>query len=1581
MNKADQGVPTRAQVPNKDNHLQTSQYEAVLDVFQDGFWRVDMQGRLLEVNDAYCRMSGYSRSELMNMSVSQMEALESPEQVAAHIRELVAAGGHDRFDSCLRRKDGSIFEVDITVLYLEWDGGQIAVFVRDISERMAKEKELEHLNRTLKALGDINQAMLRSTDEADYLDEVCRIVVEDCGHVMVWIGLAEQDEAKTVRPVAYAGFEEGYIEKLKITWADSERGRGPTGTAVRTGQVSMCRNMLTNPQFEPWRKDALERGYASSIVLPLKMDEKVFGAITIYSREPDPFIKNEVDLLTELANDLAYGIMTLRTRAAAKQAQENLRQAHGRLALAQQSAGAGIWDWDMATDTLEWSPELYQLFGLDPAKSKATFDLWRLILHPEDREAAEEQINRAVEQHLRLENEYRILTSSGEVRWINALGDTVYDASGQPQLMSGICLDITGRKQAEEALLRSEERFRVAQELSLDAFTILDAIRDEEGVIVDFRWTYVNSQAGKILRHAPGDLVGKRLLDVLPGNKTDSDLFECYVRVVETGQAHDYELPYESEGIQGWFRNMTVKLGDGIAVYFSDITERKNSEEALRQSEERYRSLFNNMTEGFALHEIICDEQGQPVDYRFLDINPAFEQLTGLKREQVVGKNHNQVLPDDNPRWVEEYGAVALTGQPVQFENYSPALERHYEVTSYRPAPKQFAVIFKDVTERKKMERALQVNLTKYTVLFKTFPLGITVSDQDGKILETNEAASRLLGIPEDVQVHRNIDGAEWQIIRPDGTPLSPDEYASVRALKENRRIENQEMGICKSDGQVTWISVCATPLPVEGYGVVVTYGDITERKRMEEELRASQVLAEQRANELSAVFDAMAEAVIVYDADGRVQRTNQAALESLGFDPSSDNLADVLNALSIRSLDGSPLDLELAPSSRALHGQIVTGENYLFRKSNGEDGTIVISSSPLWLGDRIGGAVAVWRDITEQLKAQEIQTWLASFPELNPNPVLELDYSGQIHYLNPATRSLFPDLKAKGTEHPWLAGLGPIIADLRADKNLTVRREVQVGEQYYLQTLHCVSPGEWVRIYAFDINSRKQAEAALRQAHDELEQRVHARTRDLSLANQQLQLERQRFYDVLEMLPAYVVLLTPDYHVSHANREFRQRFGESHGRRCYEYLFQRSEPCEICETYKALKEMHPQEWEWTGPDGRNYAIYDFPFPDVDGSMLILEMGIDITERKQAEQELHIANTYNRGLLEASLDPLVTITPDGKIGDVNTATEQVTGCSRQELIGTDFSDYFSDPRKARTSYRQVFKTGSVRDYELEIRHKDGHVTPVMYNASVYRDEAGQVRGVFAVARDITERKQFEAQLVQAEKHAVVGRMVGSIAHEINNPLQTIKNCLYLIQQDTPQDGPIQEPLEMAVSEATRITDLVGQLRELYRPHAGYEKKPADLLEILEEVHTLLTPHLKDSKVRWKPLTGLQSCTINCVRDQILEVFLNISMNAIEAMQHTGGVLSVDMTLCANQVGVVFKDTGTGVPPEILPRLFEPFMTTKNSGLGLGLSISYGIVQQHGGRIVAENCTDGGAAFTVWLPVAKSKRKEKAKHAH
>ncbi len=326
-----------------------------------------------------------------------------------------------------------------------------------------RERQLERLNRTLKALNDSNEALLHAADEGTLLGQVCKIITEDCGHPMVWIGFAEDDEQKAVRPAAHAGFEEGYLDTLHITWADSARGRGPTGTAIRTGQPCRCRDMRTDPQFSPWRSEALRHGYASSVALPLMADDKAFGAMTIYAREPDAFSDEEVKLLDELAADLAYGLQLLRLRSAHDRTVEALRQNEQQLRVAALAAEIGAWSWVPGTAYVVVSANWRRLFGV-AADEPVTFETWRNALHPEDRERAVAELNAASEQHRDFNTEYRVLWSNGIVRWIVDRGRATYDEDGKAIGMAGINLDITKRKRAEEALQQASEQRRLALE-------------------------------------------------------------------------------------------------------------------------------------------------------------------------------------------------------------------------------------------------------------------------------------------------------------------------------------------------------------------------------------------------------------------------------------------------------------------------------------------------------------------------------------------------------------------------------------------------------------------------------------------------------------------------------------------------------------------------------------------------------------------------------------------------------------------------------------------------------------------------------------------------------------------------------------------------------------------------------------------------------------------------------------------------------------------------------------------------------------------------------------------------------------
>jgi len=211
--------------------------------------------------------------------------------------------------------------------------------VQDITEQYLAERALKKLNQSLQVLSARNEALVQLTDETALLNEICRIVVKIAGYHMAWVGFAEYDKEKTIRPVAEAGYEKGYIDSLNLTWADSERGQSPTGVAIRTGKSSCMSNIVQNPDFAPWREMALKQGYRSSIALPLKGRECTFGALNVYACEENAFDDEETRHLQELADSLAYGIVALRSHEDRHQLNRQLQQSQKMDALGKLTGG------------------------------------------------------------------------------------------------------------------------------------------------------------------------------------------------------------------------------------------------------------------------------------------------------------------------------------------------------------------------------------------------------------------------------------------------------------------------------------------------------------------------------------------------------------------------------------------------------------------------------------------------------------------------------------------------------------------------------------------------------------------------------------------------------------------------------------------------------------------------------------------------------------------------------------------------------------------------------------------------------------------------------------------------------------------------------------------------------------------------------------------------------------------------------------------------------------------------------------------------------------------------------------------
>ncbi len=325
-----------------DIHLQTLEalrkselnYRRIVDTANEGIWQLSVDGITTSVNARMAEMLGYSVDEMAGRPMTDFMFKEDEPD---HLRkmEIRAREISEHYERRFRRKDEeAVWTIASATPILDADGrntGAFAMFT-DITERKQAEELLHRLNRELHALANCNQALMRAVDEQVLLNEICRIVCDEAGYQLAWVGYAEYDEAKTIRPVASAGEDSGYLTQAKLTWADTERGRGPSGRAIQSGKTAFIQDFATDPQAAPWREAAAERGFRSSIALPLKDEsEKTFGILNIYSETADAFTRDEIRILEELASNLAFGITALRAREEHRLANEELRRRKAQL--------------------------------------------------------------------------------------------------------------------------------------------------------------------------------------------------------------------------------------------------------------------------------------------------------------------------------------------------------------------------------------------------------------------------------------------------------------------------------------------------------------------------------------------------------------------------------------------------------------------------------------------------------------------------------------------------------------------------------------------------------------------------------------------------------------------------------------------------------------------------------------------------------------------------------------------------------------------------------------------------------------------------------------------------------------------------------------------------------------------------------------------------------------------------------------------------------------------------------------------------------------------------------------------------
>jgi PAS domain S-box-containing protein/putative nucleotidyltransferase with HDIG domain len=260
-----------------------------------------------------CHTLGYSKEELLSMRVLDIDSgFDEDSSILAKHKDQLKIGV--RFDSVRRRKDGSTFPVEISIKLVDIDKPYLISIVHDITEREQHDESLRRANRALQTLSAGNNALVQAEDEKGLLQSITRIISEQAGYTLAVVHYAEDDLEKTITPMAWAGFEGRHYWADQLSWADTGGSQLPVTRAIRSGITQICHDIPNDPSFNPWREIVQAHGYLANIALPLLTNGKTIGSLSIYSADTDAFEDEEIPLLEELANDLAYGIINLRTR-------------------------------------------------------------------------------------------------------------------------------------------------------------------------------------------------------------------------------------------------------------------------------------------------------------------------------------------------------------------------------------------------------------------------------------------------------------------------------------------------------------------------------------------------------------------------------------------------------------------------------------------------------------------------------------------------------------------------------------------------------------------------------------------------------------------------------------------------------------------------------------------------------------------------------------------------------------------------------------------------------------------------------------------------------------------------------------------------------------------------------------------------------------------------------------------------------------------------------------------------------------------------------------------------------------------
>ncbi|MCL4501617.1 MAG: PAS domain S-box protein, partial [Deltaproteobacteria bacterium] len=1133
------------------------------------------------------------------------------------------------------------------------------------------------------------------------------------------------------------------------------------------------------------------------------------------------------------------------------------------------------------------------------------------------------------------------------------------DPSGDVHGIFASARDITEQARLQTQLSEERAYNRGLIEASLDGLITVDP---------KLNITDVNETMCRMSGYTRRDLIGSPF----PQYFTDSKRAAAGVRLtLDKGAVTNYQLTLHgkdgSEQLVSFnaaiFKDETGAVR-GIFASARDITEAAHLQDQLAEERAYNRGLIEASVDGL----VTVDEA-----MRITDVNETMCRMVGRNRSQLIGSSFPVYFMEQD-RAVE---GVRLTLKEGSVTNYVLTLQAadgqqvpvSFNAAVFKDAANKVRGIFasaRDITDQKKLESQLQASQFYTRSLIESNIDALMTTDPLGIITDVNQQMAALTG-----HSREELIGSPFKNYFTD-----PDRAEEgIRQVLRDGNVTNYELTARNKDGRETVVSYnAATFADWDGklQGVFAAARDITEQKKLELRLRDSQAYNR-------GLIEASIDGLITVDPEGIISDVNDRMCQMSGYTraeligtPFKDYFTDA--------------DLALAGVKETFEKGIVT--EYALTLVSRTRRLLRVSFNASVFKDpytsNVRGIFASARDITDRVRLEEQlreqRAYLRGLIESSVDGLITVDPEGFITDVNEQM------CRMTGYSRDELIGspFRQYFTDpQRADAGVksTFAEGVVTNYDLVLKT-----------------RSGKKAtvsfNASIFRAPDGQIQGIFASARDISeQARLQSQLVDQQAYNrsLIEASADALFAIAPDGVITDVNEEATRLTGYSR-----KHLINSAFSDYFTEPNRAsagvrqtLEQRRVLGYELVLITRQNRRIpVSFNagvFSDAAGKQLgILAGARNIVQQKELEQQLRDQQFYARSLIESNIDALMTTDPLGIITDVNEQMESLTDCTREELIGSPFKNYFTDADRAEEGIRLVLREGNVTNYELTARSKNGKETVVSYNATTFADRDGKLQGVFAAARDVTERKRFEQTLQEKSlemenANLAKDRFLANMSHELRTPLNSIIGFAgtLLMKVSGPLTEKQQKQLQNISTSAKHLLLLINDLLDLAKIESGKIELKLESISchsIIQEVTSTLLPMAESKGLKLISQLPDQDFSIKTDRRSLSQILLNLTYNAIKFTEK--GEVRIELRRNSHdghwQTEFRVIDTGIGIKPDDQNKLFQAFtqVDTSNArrheGTGLGLHLSRKLAELLNGQITFQSVYGKGSKFTITL---------------